>query len=98
MAAWLEERGDAVVLRIHAQPRAKKSEVAGPTAEGFLKVRLAAPPVEGKANRELLRFLADALGVSPRRLELVGGEKSTRKRVQVAGLRGRECESLLAGT
>lgn len=79
---WLREDGDAVVLAVHAQPGAKRSEVAGEHG-GALKVRLAAPPVEGKANAELLRFLADAFGVPLRNVTL-RGEASRAKQVRVA--------------
>ena len=84
--AWLEERGDHVVLRLRVQLRAGKDEVVGPTADGFLKVRLAAAPLEGKANRELIRFLAQRLGLARSRLEILSGEKSRHKRVRVDGL------------
>jgi uncharacterized protein (TIGR00251 family) len=59
--------------------------VAG-VQDGALAVRVTARPVEGAANRALLKTLAEALGVRPGDLALVGGERSRRKRVRVAGL------------
>ena len=50
-----------------------------------LKVRLNAPPVDGKANKAMLRFLADKLGVATSLLSLVSGDKSRRKQVLVRG-------------
>jgi hypothetical protein len=75
-----------VLLALHVQPGASRTEVAGVHgAEGEvrLRVRLAAPPVDGKANAELLRFLADAFGVPPRQVSLVRGGTSRKKTVRV---------------
>ena len=61
--SWLLADGDGVVLRLHIQPGAKKTEIAGLHGEA-LKIRLAAPPVDGKANACLVEFLARQLGVA----------------------------------
>lgn len=82
MAGWLLEDAGALVLELHVQPGAKRTEVAG-IHGGSLKVRLAAPPVEGKANDALLRFLADAFGVPLRSVTLLRGVASRSKRVRV---------------
>ncbi len=85
--AWRREEvvdGElAIVLALHVQPGAKRTEVAG-THGDALKVRLAAPPVDGKANAELLRFLAEAFGVPLRHVTLVRGETSRQKVVRIA--------------
>jgi uncharacterized protein (TIGR00251 family) len=81
-SAWLREEGDALVIALHVQPGAKRSEVAGLHGDA-LKVRLAAPPVEGKANDALRRFLADAFGVPLRNVVLLSGETSRDKRVRI---------------
>ena len=86
LPAWRREDGNGVVLMLHVQPGAKRSEVAGIHGEGVaarLKIRLAAPPVEGKANAELLRFLASAFGVPQRAVLLLRGESSRQKTVQI---------------
>ena len=80
---WLREDGASVVLTLHVQPGAKRTGVAGTHAEA-LKIRLAAPPVDGKANAELLRFLADAFGVPLRNVTLLRGESARAKVVRVA--------------
>jgi uncharacterized protein (TIGR00251 family) len=72
----------AVVLTLHVQPSAKRSEFAGAHGD-VLKVKLAAPPVEGKANAELIRFIARQFGVPQRNVELVRGETSRTKTVRV---------------
>jgi len=79
---WRREDGVALVLTLHVQPGAKRTEVAGVHGDA-LKVRLAAPPVDGKANAELLRFLADAFGVPLRQVALVRGETSRQKVVRI---------------
>jgi uncharacterized protein (TIGR00251 family) len=72
----------AVVLTLHVQPSAKRSEFAGAHGDA-LKLKLAAPPVEGKANAELIRFIALQFGVPRRNVELVRGETSRAKTVRV---------------
>jgi len=81
-AAWCREEVGAVVLSLHVQPGAKRTGVAGIHGDA-LKIRLAAPPVDGKANAELLRFLAAAFGVPLRNVTLVRGEASRQKTVRV---------------
>ena len=76
--AWRREDGEALVLTLHVQPGAKRTQVAG-THGDALKVRLAAPPVDGKANAELLRFLAEVFGVPVRQVTLVRGDSSRQK-------------------
>lgn len=83
--SWLRADGDGVVLSLHIQPGAKRTETAGPHGDA-LKIRLAAPPVDGKANDALIAFLAKALGVPKSRVELVSGQASRAKRVRVAGI------------
>ena len=73
----------SITLEIHAQPGAKRTEVAGVHGD-CLKIRLAAPAVEGKANAELRRFLADAFGVPLKNVVLVRGESGRRKTLRIA--------------
>lgn len=82
--AWHSVDGNATALRIVVQPGARRTEVVGPVGDE-LKVRVAAPPREGKANRELVRFLARILGVAKRDVTLLRGEASRHKTVRVAG-------------
>ena len=75
---------DVLTLELHVQPGASRTAVAGLHGER-LKLRLAARPVEGEANRALLRFLADALDVTLRDVEIVRGASGRSKTVQVRG-------------
>ena len=79
---WCRDDRGAIVLALHVQPGAARTEVAG-IHGGRLKIRLAAPPVDGKANAELLRYLADAFGVPLRDVALVRGEASRQKTVRI---------------
>lgn len=84
MSDWLQARGDGVVLVLHIQPGAKKTELAGRHGDA-LKIRLAAPPVDGKANECLIAFLAERLSLPRAALALVSGQTSRAKRVAVTG-------------
>ena len=75
---------DALVLDLHVQPGAKRTEAAGRHGDR-VKIRLAAPPVDGAANDELMRFLAEAFGVPKRNVEIVSGATARRKRVRIEG-------------
>lgn len=81
---WYRREGDAITLTLHLQPGAKRSEVAGLHGEA-LKIRLAAPPIEGRANEALLRFIAERFDVPLRNVELKQGAQSRHKRVEVHG-------------
>ncbi|MBI4499512.1 MAG: DUF167 domain-containing protein [Chloroflexi bacterium] len=72
-------------LRIRVQPGARRTEVVGLT-EGVLRVRVAAPPVEGRANATLLAFLAEALGVRPWAVHLRRGAAGREKLITVEGM------------
>ena len=82
MDGWLHKEGDGVILDLHIQPGAKKTEIVG-LHGAALKIRLAAPPVDGKANAELVRFLADAFDVPQRQVTIVRGETSRQKSVRI---------------
>ncbi|GAB4170051.1 MAG: DUF167 domain-containing protein [Rhodocyclaceae bacterium] len=84
---------DCASLSIHVQPGASRSELAGRHGDA-LKIRLAAPAVEGKANACLIEFLAQRLGVPKSAVELVGGAGGRRKRVRVRGAARQALEAL----
>lgn len=79
---WRREVGTAIVLTLRVQPGAARTAVAG-TYGDALKLKLAAPPVDGRANAELVRFLAEAFGVPLRSVTLVRGETSRAKVVRI---------------
>lgn len=83
--SWLEADARGVTLTLHIQPGARATEVCGLHGEA-LKIRLQAPPVEGRANAALIAFLAERLGVPRSALCLQSGQSSRRKRVRIEGV------------
>lgn len=79
---WIREAPGGVDLQLHVQPRASRTRAAGVHGDA-LKLQVAAPPVDGEANAELLGYFSKTLGVPRARLELVAGEGSRRKRLRV---------------
>jgi uncharacterized protein (TIGR00251 family) len=72
-----------LILVCHLQPKASKSEFAGLHGDA-LKIRIQAPPVEGKANTELIKFLAKQFAVSKRDIDIISGELNRHKRVRIS--------------
>ena len=85
MSEWFKQAADGrLTLTLHIQPGAKKTEFAGLHGDA-LKIRLAAPPVDGKANEALVRFVADQLGLAKSAVNLKSGQTSRRKVLEVIG-------------
>ncbi len=82
MADWFRWDGDDLVLDLRVQPRASHDAFAGPMGER-MKVRLTAPPVDGKANKHLCKFLADTCRVARSQVTLEKGETGREKRVRI---------------
>jgi hypothetical protein len=81
---WFRQDGDVLVVSIHAQPGAKRTEVQGLHGDS-LKVRISAPPLEGRANSELQRYLAELFEVPQRSVTQISGETSRQKRFRIEG-------------
>jgi hypothetical protein len=79
---WYHWEGSDLFLCLRVQPRASHDELLGPHGD-HLRVRITAPPVEGKANEHLRRFLAQLFGVPRARVELLAGQQSRTKRWRV---------------
>lgn len=82
MKSWFNSVPDGIRLALYIQPGAKKTQLAG-EHDGALKLRLAAPPVDGKANLALQNWLAERFDVPKRLVILLSGEKSRHKLVKV---------------
>jgi uncharacterized protein (TIGR00251 family) len=74
-------KGAAIAVRV--TPRARRNEIVGIMRNGTIKIRLVAPPVEGKANAALIKFLADLVGVAQSRIDIVAGASGRDKLVSV---------------
>ncbi len=77
-ADWYRWEGEDLLLQLRVQPRAGRDQFVGPYGDQY-KVRITAPPVDGKANEHLLRFLAKAFGVGREQVSLVSGESGKNK-------------------
>jgi len=85
MTLAVEDRGGSVRFRIKVQARARREEVAGVRGD-VLRLRVTAPPVEGRANRAVVKLLADCLHLSPGSIKIAAGERCAVKLIEVAGL------------
>ena len=79
---WYRWDGNDLLLSLHVQPRASRDEWAGPMGDAY-KVRITAPPVDGKANAHLIRFLAKAFGVTRNQVHLIKGVGARRKTFRI---------------
>jgi uncharacterized protein len=77
------------ILHVHVIPKSAKNQVIGwekdPAGDRWLKIRVAAQPEDGKANKELVKFLAKALGVAPKQVKITGGLASRYKKLKIEG-------------
>jgi uncharacterized protein (TIGR00251 family) len=83
--SWCSPLPGGVRLAVQIQPNAKKTEVVG-VLDDALKIKLAAQPIEGKANEALVKWLAGALGVSRSAVTLTHGQTNKKKLLEVAGV------------
>ena len=73
------------LIKIYLQPKSSKNEMLGPYRDG-IKVKVTAPPIEGKANEALIRFLAKKFGIPPSCIEILKGHHSREKTLKISGL------------
>jgi len=94
ISSCIKDRSGNVELRIHCQPRASQTEIVGLHGDA-LKVRLAAPPVEGQANAALCQFLAQYFGVLRQEVQILSGKGARQKRVLIKGKTAQEIQDCL---
>jgi uncharacterized protein (TIGR00251 family) len=90
----LKERGGAVTFVVRVVPRASRDAIDGEW-QGALKIRLAAPPVDDRANKALIKFLAGCLNIPPSAVRIVAGARSRTKRVEIRGASAAQVRGLL---
>jgi len=90
----MREKDGSLTFSARVVPRAKRNQIMG-VKGGILKVRIAAPPVKGKANEALVEFLAQALGVRKWQVEIVSGQRTRNKTLRVRGLSEEETRQRL---
>jgi uncharacterized protein (TIGR00251 family) len=94
----LHDGKTGAALTIRVTPRARKTEISGFMDDGTLRVRVSAPPVEGKANAALIKFLAKVLGVRKNKIEIIAGEKSLDKIVSILDISAEQVQKkILSG-
>lgn len=86
------EKDDFLIFDVRVVPRASKTEIVGEFG-GALKVRIASPPIDGAANTELVKLLSKKFGVSKSDIEIVGGETSKNKRIQIYNLKRKDFQN-----
>jgi uncharacterized protein len=79
------EKDGSITFSVRVVPRASLSEIVG-EHDGVLKIKIAAPPVDGAANAELIKLLARKFNVSKSDIEIIGGETSKNKRIKITNL------------
>ncbi len=94
MSDYAEAVPEGVRLKIKVVPGASRSEVAGVTGDR-LRIRIAAPPEDGRANRSLAELLASMLGIRPRDIEVVSGHASPAKTVLIRGITAEQARRAL---
>ncbi len=94
MIPGLKETGGAVSFSVRLIPRANRTEIVGVEGDA-IKIRLSAPPVEGKANEALVRFLADTLDVPRGNVEIVTGHAARRKVIRIRGVTAGQIEKMI---
>jgi uncharacterized protein (TIGR00251 family) len=90
----IRETADGTVFRIRVVPRSSRSEIVGIQGDA-LKVRIAAPPVEGKANDECIRLIAELLGAKKADVKITSGHTSKTKTISVAGRTAAQIAALI---
>lgn len=84
---WVQVKSPGVILKLLIQPKASKTEIVGPQGDpARLKIRIAAPPVDGEANRELMLFFKKLFRGTSAQFELIRGESSRLKDIYCGGV------------
>ncbi|MEW8508306.1 MAG: DUF167 family protein [Candidatus Thiodiazotropha sp.] len=81
--SWYRWDKDDLIINLRIQPKASRDAFIGPYGEDEYKIAITAPPVDGKANSHLLRFIAKAFGLPASRVELISGKSSRSKRLRL---------------
>ena len=89
------KRGSAIAVRV--TPRASRNEIVEIQSDGTIKIHLTAPAHEGKANEELIKFLADVLGTSKTHIDIVAGASGRDKLISVIGMNADEVNDRIVG-
>jgi uncharacterized protein (TIGR00251 family) len=78
----ITENADSIIFNVRVIPRSSKSEIVG-EYDGDLKIKLSSPPVDGKANKELIKILSKSFKIAKSDIEIISGETSKSKRIRI---------------
>ena len=95
MVIPITEKAGNVAFLVQVLPRSPQCKLVGFQGD-FLKIKITAPPVDGRANGECIRFLADVFGVKKDRVQITGGLKTKKKTITIQGLTREDVEAVLA--
>lgn len=93
-ASFAPRTETAIIFKVYLQPRASQEGIDGLMGDA-VKVRIAAPPVEGKANKALQRFLAKRLAIPPSQIEIIAGQRSRNKLLRITGVSREAAQEIL---
>jgi uncharacterized protein (TIGR00251 family) len=85
VGSYLKETSDGIVIQLHVIPNASKTEIVGTHGEA-LKIKIKAPPVDGKANQAIVSFFSEFLNVAKSKIEILRGDKSKTKSLLIRGI------------
>jgi len=75
-----------IILKVYLQPKSSKNEIVGPYRDG-VKIKITAPPINGKANKGLIQFLSKELGIPPSQVEIIKGQRAREKTLSISGIK-----------
>jgi len=90
----IKNSSDGIIFTLRVVPRSSRCEITG-IQNDALKLKITAPPVEGKANEECIRFLSDKLGIKKNRITIKSGHKSKNKIIAISGITKEDLESII---
>jgi len=93
--SWITEKPDGVLVRVRVKPRSSRERIEGPSPDGYLVIKLTAPPVDNKANQALVALLAKKLRVPKSEIAIESGRRSRNKVVTIGKVRAEDVKSIL---
>ena len=93
---WLGENNQGITIDLHVIPNAKKSEIVG-IHNDKLKIKISSPPVDGNANKEIIKFFSKKLKISKSNIDIVSGEKSRDKSLLIRNIKIDDIKNCIGG-
>ena len=97
ISSWIREKDGSIIIDVLVSPKAQKNQIVG-IHDNRLKVKVAAPPVDGKANAELISFLAEVIGIRTYQIEIESGHTNKKKTLKLTEVTKETVESIIKET